>query len=216
MKRLVKKWMSVLLAGTMLLCMTAGLTGCEGGGGVEDPLTVTYRNFVQQNFSHDYIAFKADVTHDGVDDLIVIDKSHEEDPDYITYGHIYTCYYGTVVRLATKSNATVHSGGGQFSWVIRPVGNGYYNLISEDGTLYQGSGDIVLHEYYIDVDTQDIRLVKEYDRVKTKTPVSDARWEQYLSIGNRALQGTYSLYIYQSGWDFNEPPLAASLVIARG
>lgn len=215
MKHLAKKRFGALLALTMVLSLTIGLTGCSSSGGFgTDPLTQTYQEFVKQNFSHDYIAFKADVTHDGVDDLIVIDKAHEGDPDYITYGYIYTYQSGSMKWLATKHNATVHSGGGQFSWVVRPIGNGYYNLISEDGTLYQGSGDIVLHEYYLD--GNGIYLVKEYDRVKTQTPVSDERWAQYLSTGNSALQGTYSLYIYCTGWDFNEPPLASQLVIARG
>ena len=39
-----------------------------------------YRDFVAQNFSGHYIALKADVTHDGIKDLVVVD--YQDIPDW--------------------------------------------------------------------------------------------------------------------------------------
>lgn len=214
MKRTMKKCLSVILA-TVLLCMMAvpGAGAADGTG--EEALMDIYRSYVQQHFSKNYIAVHADVTHDGVDELIVVDRSHEEDPDYTTYGYVYTYKNGQVTLIGTKKDATFHGGGEYFSLALSPRGDGTYNMISEVGALWQGSGDVSLVEYHIDNATGDLIITRTYDKVSSQYPVSDARWEQYFANCNRALKDAYIVYVYQ--WYYTEgKALPQSMIVAQG
>ena len=213
MKHNVRRWLSALLAAAMLICMTAGLTGCDDSGMVEDPLTATYRNFVQQHYSKNYIAVRADVTHDGTDELIVVDYSKEE-TDFATYGYIYAYRDGKVKLLSTKTDATFHAGGQYFSLALRPIGGGYYNIISEFGTLYQGFGELELTEYYINPNTGNMAGINTRNQfVNHGTVTKDDEWERYVAACNRTLQDTYIVYVY--AWDYSGgKDLPSSMIVS--
>ena len=80
-----------------------------------------YRDFVAQNFSGKYVALKADVTHDGMPELIVVD----ENTDYEVYGYIYTYYNGTVKKIKENMEPTVLAGNkGGLTWCLEPTAEG--------------------------------------------------------------------------------------------
>ena len=87
-----------------------------------------YRDFVAQNFSGKYVALKADVTHDGMPELIVVD----ENTDYEVYGYIYTYYNGTVKKIKENMEPTVLAGNkGGLTWCLEPTAEGWFNMVEE-------------------------------------------------------------------------------------
>ena len=216
MKRTCKKLLAAVLAAALVLCMTLGLTGCDDTGMVEDPLTTVYRSFVQQNFFKDYIAVRADVTHDGTDELIVVDYSHTDDELCRVTGYIYAYRDGRVQFLTKKVDGAAHAFGQYFSLGLVPIGNGMYDCISEAGTLYQGYGEIELGQYHIDPKTgyaTGIRTLHKFEN-HTDHP-KDAEFDQYVAACNRSLQNVYLVYVYQ--WDYTGGrQLPRSMIVAQG
>lgn len=105
-----------------------------------------YRDFVAQNFSGKYVALKADVTHDGMPELIVVD----ENTDYEVHGYIYTYYNGTVKKIKENMEPTVLAGNkGGLTWCLEPTAEGWFNMVEEDGWLWQGYGAATATQFYL-------------------------------------------------------------------
>lgn len=114
-----------------------------------------YRDFVAQNFSGDYVALKADVTHDGVEDLIVIEyqKIYIDDQGvsvwwtdaYTETGCIYTWQPNGIKQLKQSKTANVQGGCGLL-WYLRKLDNGTYNLVIVDEAVIQGYGTATIKE----------------------------------------------------------------------
>lgn len=114
-----------------------------------------YRDFVAQNFSGKYVALKADVTHDGMPELIVVD----ENTDYEVYGYIYTYYNGTVKKIKENMEPTVLAGNkGGLTWCLEPTAEGWFNMVEEEGWLWQGHGAATATQFYLEPSGEKVVL----------------------------------------------------------
>ncbi len=102
-----------------------------------------YNRFFYENFSFydDQVAL-ADVTHDGVCDMVVIHKENEGQYS----GYVYTIIEGKITEIYYKYGETVHVGG-FFNWFLVPREDGW-NLGEESFAMWQGYGTVGFSEYY--------------------------------------------------------------------
>ena len=115
-----------------------------------------YARFFYDNYSDKDIVFLADVTHDGTDDMIVINQIGFEDYS----GHVYTLSSGDIKEIYTKTGGLSHAGG-IFNWYVIERDNGW-NLAEEYFGMWQGMGNVAFDEYYL----------SEYGEVKPVTGIT--------------------------------------------
>ena len=112
-------------------------TGSDAG---DDPQTAdhiaAYRDYLSQAFGDNYtVALLADVTWDGLPELIVVYFDGQDDTD----GYVFTFRDGAVKKLEEKHGGMTHAKGG-FSWYITEYSPGKYDLIDVTSIIYQGRG----------------------------------------------------------------------------
>ncbi len=132
-----------------------------------------FKKFFYDNYSNADIAFLADVTHDGLIDLIVIHKASE----YSYSGHVYTVSSGKVKEIYTNGGGTDHAGG-FYNWYVAERKDGW-DLGEEYFGMWQGMGETNFSEYYLSEDGKriDVDVVSvAWDGVD---PVEDEDYDQY-------------------------------------
>lgn len=146
-----------------------------------------YRDFVAQNFSGKYVALKADVTHDGIEDLIVVHYEDAEgwDGAYEQNGYVYTWTPTEIKLLKQEYAANIHNYTGLL-WYLRKIDGGMYNLIDIDCYINQGYNTATIREISLTSNGDEV-LEKPTDKFGTAQgePISDeeydaftAEWEQ--------------------------------------
>lgn len=124
-----------------------------------------YRDFVAQNFSGNYVALKADVTHDGIADLIVVHYEDVEgwDGAYHQNGYIYTWQPSGIKLLKQEYGGTAHNYPGLL-WYLRKLDNGMYNLIVIDDRIRQMTNFATISEISLTNDGAEIteRAVEKF------------------------------------------------------
>ena len=121
------------------------------------------------------MALKADVTHDGIADLIVV---HYEDVEgwegaYHQNGYIYTWQPDGIKLLKQEYGATAHNYVGLL-WYLRKIDGGMYNLIDIDCYIHQGYNTATIREISL-MSTGDEVLEKSVNKYGTAQgePISD-------------------------------------------
>ena len=146
-----------------------------------------YRDFVAQNFSGNYVALKADVTHDGIADLIVVHYEDVEgwDGAYHQNGYIYTWQPSGIKLLKQEYGGTAHNYPGLL-WYLRKLDNGMYNLIVIDDRIRQMTNFATISEISLTNDGAEIteRAVEKFGTAQGEYVTDEeldafiAEWEQ--------------------------------------
>ena len=159
----------------------------EGSVPTAQKIENIYRDFVAQNFSGKYVALKADVTHDGIEDLIVVHYEDAEgwDGAYEQNGYVYTWTPTEIKLLKQEYAANIHNYTGLL-WYLRKIDGGMYNLIDIDCYINQGYNTATIREISLTSNGDEV-LEKPTDKFGTAQgePISDeeydaftAEWEQ--------------------------------------
>lgn len=106
-----------------------------------------YETFFCENYLYTDLVCLADVTHDGLDEMIVVHFPDDQEID----GYVYTIDENKQVNLIFSNIGYRFHAGGYFNWYIRESPTGFI-LAGEDGYWSTGYGTLAFHEYYL---TQD-------------------------------------------------------------
>lgn len=175
-------WISA--AALMLLAALVGWalhTGRQKGSGMEKPEIgsadlARFKTIFYSQFSADDKAVIADVTHDGVSDMIVIAQEDEG---------MYECilYIGSETNEMKEINldrgGESHVGG-FFNLYIRQTEDGFSNLGKQHYNMWQGYGSLSFEEYYLDSDGKEISVnIVSVSSPSNEIPVSDEDMDWY-------------------------------------
>ena len=154
-----------------------------------------YRDFVAQNFSGHYIALKADVTHDGIKDLVVVD--YQDIPDwgsdaYTEDGYVYTWQSNGVKLLKHDQDMNIQGGSGLL-WYLRKLDNGMYNLIDVDSYIHQGYNSATIRELSLTANGDEILEKPTYKFGEQGQPISDDEYDAFESKWLEVTNGTMEL-----------------------
>ena len=105
-----------------------------------------YETFFCENYSYTDLVCLADVTHDGLDEMIVVHFCDEMNAR--VEGLVYTIDENRQVELIFTKVGSSCNAGGFFNWYIQQSPTGFL-LASEDGHWSTGHGTLVYHEYYL-------------------------------------------------------------------
>lgn len=155
----------------------------EGSVPTAQEIENIYRDFVAQNFSGHYIALKADVTHDGIEDLLVV--NYQDIPDwggdaYTEDGYVYTWQSNGVKLLKHDYDMNVQGGSGLL-WYLRRLDNGMYNLIDVDNYVHQGYNSATIRELSLTANGDEILEKPIYKFGEQGQPISDDEYDAYES-----------------------------------
>lgn len=162
-----------------------------------------YKAFFYENFSVSDLVCMADVTHDGIDDLIVVHP--EKEGNMQTEGYVFTVNEDKQVCMIYSKICGTSGMGNQFSWYIRKSDEGY-NLASEEGFWSTGMGTLMFHEYYLTQEGEvcDVVSVSIESGDYKATEELDKAFEQYDADVRAMKEKLYTLYFYLTdGYDKN-------------
>lgn len=108
-----------------------------------------YEAFFCENFLATDLVCLADVTHDGLDEMIVVHFCDEMKARI--EGLVYTIDENRQVKLIFTKVGSAFNAGGFFNWYIQESPTGFL-LASEDGHWSTGHGTLAYHEYYLTCD----------------------------------------------------------------
>ena len=161
-----------------------------------------YKEYFYNHFSDSDIVYLADVTHDGVEDMLVVNFLDEYHAT--VYGHVFTVLDGEVVEIYTKQGSDYHAGG-FFSWYLVPVPDSdYWNLASETFGMWQGIGVVTYREYLLTnegyaIDVSYLELDSEEEgNHDSYGMVTEAAWSAYAAELNAELADCYRIYCSSS------------------
>lgn len=112
-----------------------------------EPVNDIYREFFYSMYTDEDMVCLADVTGDGIDEMMVV---HYEDPDGNRIcGYVYSLVEGQVSLIYSNWGSTAHVGG-FYGWYLVDNG-GNYGLAEESFGMWQGMGTLSFVEYTLDV-----------------------------------------------------------------
>lgn len=159
----------------------------------ENDICRLYKRFFYENFSDADLVCLADVTRDGVAELLVV---HDEDEMQTRiYGYVYTIDKTGAVKLIYTKTGSAFNIGGFFYWYLRLTSEGYA-LAEESGYWSTGLGDLTYHEYYLSeigavCDIYSIRV----NSLELETMEENAiAFDAYQQSKNERLKNVYVLY----------------------
>lgn len=110
----------------------------------------SYKEFFFENFAYTDKVVLADLTHDGKEEMLVIEVSGETDyPIYEMKVFRYADKKG-VEKLCDLYGGTNDHAGGLFNAYIKVKADGYANLGRKRNGMWQGRGTLAFDEYYLD------------------------------------------------------------------
>lgn len=108
-----------------------------------------YEAYFCENFLATDRACLVDVTHDGIDEMLVIQFS-DEVGTYI-YGYVYSVDEKGDVKRIYSTTGSNYNIGGYFQWFIKETTDGFI-LAREEGHWSTGLGELYYYEYYLNQD----------------------------------------------------------------
>jgi len=147
--------------------------------------------FLNKHETEDKVCL-ADVTHDGIDEMIVVHRMENQDIE----GYVYTVKDGQVSKIYEKRGAEVHAGG-FFTWYLVDKGD-HWNLAEEDFSMWQGMGSVGYTEYYLSedgdmIDVFSIGCPEDDNDVDDEGYVKSDAFSRYTTKLNE-LTNVYELY----------------------
>lgn len=107
-----------------------------------------YKNYFYDHFKESDYVYLADVTHDGVEDMLVVQKSSENEG--CLYAWIFTIEDNGTIKEIYQERTGVDHASGFFNWFIKTSDDGTANLGREHYGLWQGYGAEIFVESYFD------------------------------------------------------------------
>lgn len=163
----------------------------------EDAATL-YHDYFWREFSENDMVCLADVTHDGVADMIVVDFLDEDTSTRM--GYVFTIDSKKEVRqIYSRVGSEYHMGyGGFFNWFIKPSGK-YYNLGAEEGDMAMNHGTKTFHEFYLDnngriIDVTSKTISSEDFPEPLPMDEFNAAYDEYDAFLKESLKSFYILY----------------------
>lgn len=129
------------------------LCGLEGNGHFSDSeaiqtgdetLLAKYKKYFCENFAENDMVCIADVTHDGVDDMIVIAVSDEGIYDT----KVFTCVNDNEIKIMYQEVGAAMHAAGCYTLLIRETPDGFYDFGHIWNGIYFGHGAITFEEFY--------------------------------------------------------------------
>ena len=160
----------------------------------EDAVKEQFKNFFISNYSMDDIVYLADVTHDGVQDMIVIQQEDEQ----FYGGYVYTCDDSEIKMIYEIHGGTDHAGG-FFNWYIIQRDSGW-NLAEEFFGMWQGMGEESFDEYYLTnmgerINVDSITCPESDSDVDAEGYVKDDAFSRYVAKLNDRIPNYYCLFV---------------------
>lgn len=154
--------------------------------GLDDPAagaTAELKTFFYENFSPDDKVVIADVTHDGINDMIVIIQEDEWSYECILCIGSET---NEMTKIQLDRGGNFHAGG-FFNIYIRQTEDGFSNLGRQSYNMWQGYGTLSFDEYYLD-SSGNIILVEsiEASSPSNDIPISNEEYQRYESAVEQA------------------------------
>lgn len=154
--------------------------------GLDDPAasaTAELKTFFYENFSPDDKVVIADVTHDGINDMIVIIQEDDWSYECILCIGSET---NEMTKMQLDRGGNFHAGG-FFNIYIRQTEDGFSNLGRQSYNMWQGYGTLSFDEYYID-SAGNIVLVEriEASSPSDDIPISNEEYQRYESAVEQA------------------------------
>lgn len=160
-----------------------------------------YETFFCENYSYADRVCLADVTHDGLDEMIVVHFCDEMNAR--VEGLVYTIDENRQVKLIFTKVGSSCNAGGFFNWYIQESPTGFL-LANEDGHWSTGHGSLSYHEYYL---TRDGGICEvAYDSVTSLDYSTDeeitAAFDRYKARIAERKASFYTIYSFpQNGYD---------------
>lgn len=107
-----------------------------------------YKNYFYDYFKESDYAYLADVTHDGVEDMLVVQKSSEN--ECRLYAWIFTIEDNGTIKEIYQERTGVDHASGFFNWFIKTGDDGTANLGREYYGLWHSYGAEIFVESYFD------------------------------------------------------------------
>jgi len=139
----------VMAAGTNVFgCCNASSWANIGGATKLNPDVAAYKKYFDSWFGDEDKVYLADVTHDGRDELLVMDLDYVGDSDSVfVTGYVFTISGDHIVNIYKNYGGSSHVSG-FYEWYLVPCADGY-NLAEEEVAMWQGFGSLCMEEYYI-------------------------------------------------------------------
>lgn len=159
---------------------------CSEASSEQTTQAADLKTYFYEHFSPDDKVVIADVTHDGIDDMIVVTMDDEP------YEGHYTCYVCIVsqsgeIKMVEHSTGGYSHVGGFFNVYIRQTEEGFWNLGHQSYNMWQGYGSLGFDEYYLDASgnvifVNSITASSPSDDI----PISDEEYNWYESAVEQA------------------------------
>jgi len=139
----------------------------------------------------------ADVTHDGIDEMIVItDGDIKGDTKFSATirGEVYTVNQNQIIKIHEKNGSTAHVAN-LFNWYLTENGNLQEDLES----MWQRMGAIYFNEYYLTssgerVDVESIILSNTVSQTNSDGTVTDEACQEFVDNVNNKVKDSYLLF----------------------
>lgn len=160
-----------------------------------------YEAFFCENFLATDLVCLADVTHDGLDEMIVVHFC--DDQNIEIDGYVYTIDENMQVNLIYSRVGSTFHVRGFFNWYIRETATGFI-LGSEEGHWSTGYGELSFHEYYLAQDgtVRDISSVSVASSDYATEEEIAAAFDHYTELKSGMKANLYTIYACpQNGYD---------------
>ena len=159
-----------------------------------------YKAYFLDNYSLDDLVCLADVTNDGIDEMIIVTDGDIKGTNKFSIeirGLVYSFINNKVSMIYEKNGSAFHAGG-FFEWYLTQDGH------LEDGihSMWQGKGEQRFEEYYFTnvgerVEVDSIVLSDKTSPVGENGEVTDEAYQDYVSKINKKVEQSFLIY---SSW----------------
>lgn len=154
-----------------------------------------YKSYFLDKYSLTDLVCLADVTHDGIDDMIVIHQDNND--EYVYYGYVYTATDSSVKQIYEKSGTTSHIGG-FFNWYLVEDSESW-NLAEEYFEMWQGRGETGFRQYYLSNSGEETEVSRIYvpasdDEVYPEGGVTEEAMSSYSNRLGKVIENTYRMF----------------------
>lgn len=166
-----------------------------------------YKQFFLEHFSLKDLVCLADVTHDGVDEMIVTSINEEyKDIEYnLNAEELGSTCKAKIYSIINDEPTLIYEINGGFShangffdiYLIRD--GDYYNIGDEINEMWQGFGELRFEEYYLDEDgaKKTVSLISSNDGTVSHDPpepISDEAFDAYTKLLDKKIANAYKVY----------------------
>lgn len=163
-------------------------------------LMLKYKHFFYSRYTNDDMVYIADITHDGVLDMLAITIVD----DYRYDCTVFSCSTDREIYAVYQESGGADHVGGLYNLFVCETEEGYTNLGKIGYGMWQGRGRLDFIEYYPDADSNDLSAVQIVDYMEISTDdaesvdsdgvVTDDAYQAFANrINQRLTEGGFSI-----------------------